>query len=93
MPVCVQQQQQQEPAAAAALGGVLRPGAVDLPLFHCFVLVHVDGGDGVLGAGLNLPFHLPLGVLGLGLEEVDTFLCFDPAGNNEGGRKGTSQFY
>lgn len=61
-----------------------RPGAVDLPLFDCFVLVHIDGGDGMLGAGLHLPLHLPLGVLRLGLQQVHPFLCFDPAGNGEG---------
>lgn len=57
---------------------VFRPGAVDLPLFDCFVLVHIDGGDGMLGAGLHLPVHLPLGVLRLGLEQVHPFLRFDP---------------
>ena len=60
------------------------PGAVDLPLFDCFVLVHIDGGDGVLGARLHLPVHLPLGVLGLGLQQVHPLLGFDPAGNGEG---------
>lgn len=56
---------------------------VDSPLFDCFVLVHVDGGNRVLGAGLHLPVHLPLGILGLGLEQVHPFLRFDPAGNSE----------
>lgn len=63
------------------------PGAADLPLFDCFVLVHVDGGDGMLGAGLHLPVHLPLGVFRLGLEQVHPLLCFDPAGNGERGEK------
>lgn len=62
------------------LGGVFDPSAVDLPLFGCSVLVHVDGGDGVLGAGLDLPVHLPLGVLRLGLQQVHPFLGFDPTG-------------
>lgn len=66
---------------------VFRPRA-DLPLFDCLVLVHIDGGDGMLGAGLHLPVHLPLGVLRLGLEQVHPFLCFDPAGNGEGKRMG-----
>lgn len=64
------------------------PGAVDLPLFDCFVLVHIDGGDGMLGARLHLPVHLPLGVFRLGLEQVHPLLCFDPAGNGEGRRGG-----
>lgn len=72
---------------------VFRPGAVDLPLFDCFVLVHIDGGDGMLGAGLHLPVHLPLGVLRLSLEQVHPFLCFDPAGKRQGKKNGTSQFY
>lgn len=67
---------------------VFRPEAVDLPLFDCFVLIHFDGGDGMLGARLHLPVHLPLGVLRLGLEQVHPFLCFDPAGNSEGKRMG-----
>lgn len=67
---------------------VFRPRAVDLPLFDCLVLVHIDGGDGMLGARLHLPVHLPLGVLRLGLEQVHPFLCFDPAGNGEGKRMG-----
>lgn len=67
-------------------------GGVDLRLFHCFVLVHFDGGDGMLGAGLHLPVHLPLGILRLGLEQVHSLLCFDPAGK-EKGKNRTSQFY
>jgi len=65
-------------------------GPGDLPLFDRSVLVHVDGGDGVLGAGLNLPVHLPLGVLRLGLEQVHPLLGFDPAGKwrgREGGKR------
>lgn len=71
---------------------VFRPGAVDLPLFDCFVLVHIDGGDGVLGARLHLPVHLPLGVLGLGLQQVHPLLGFDPAGNGGGKRMGRVNF-
>lgn len=56
--------------------------AAHLPLLH-FILVHVDGGDGVLGAGLHLPVHPPLGVLRPGLEQVHPLLGFDPAGNGE----------
>lgn len=56
--------------------------ASHLPLLH-FILVHVDGGDGVLGAGLHLPVHPPLGVLRPGLEQVHPLLGFDPAGNGE----------
>lgn len=67
---------------------VFRPGAVDLPLLHCFVLVHIDGGDGMLGAGLNLPVHLPLGVLRLGLQQVHSFFRFDPAGKKKRGEEG-----
>lgn len=63
---------------------LFRLGAVDLPLFHCFVLVHFDGGDGMFGTGLNLPVHLPLSVFRLGLEQVHPFLCFDPAANDKG---------
>ena len=53
--------------AAVEVFSVFRPGAVDSPWLHPFVLVHVDGGDGVLGPGLHFPVHLPLGILGLGL--------------------------
>lgn len=53
--------------------------AVDLPLFDCLVHVDFDGADGVLGAGLHLPVHLPLGVLRLGLEQVHPLLGFNPA--------------
>lgn len=87
------QERGQESAAAAAAAAVaytdavcFGPGAVDLPLFDCFVLVHIDGGDGMLGARLHLPVHLPLGVFRLGLEQVHPLLCFDPAGNGEGRR-------
>lgn len=65
--------------SALPLGG---GGAAHLPLLH-FVLVHVDGGDGVLGAGLHLPVHPPLGVLGPGLEQVHPLLGFDPARETE----------
>lgn len=58
------------------------PRFVDLPLPDCFVLAHIHGGDGMLGAGLHLPVHLPLGVLGLGLYQVHPLLCFDPVGKN-----------
>lgn len=59
------------------------PGTVDLPLLDCFVLVHVDGGDGMLGARLHFPVHLPLGAFRLGLQQVHPLLGFDPAGNGE----------
>lgn len=62
---------------------VFRPRAVDLPLLDCFVLVHIDGGDGMLGARLHLPFNLPLGALRVGLEQVYPLFSFDPAGNGE----------
>lgn len=71
---------------------VFRVRAVDLPLLDSFVLVHIDGGNRMLGAGLHLPVHLPLGVLRLGLEQVHPFLCFDPAGNSEGKRMGRVNF-
>lgn len=64
--------------------GVFGPEAVNLPLFDCFVLIHINGGDGMFGARQNLPFHLPLGVLRLGLKQVYPFLCFDPAGDGGG---------
>lgn len=67
--------------------GLFRLGAVDLPLFHRFVLVHFDGGDGMLGTRLNLPVHLPLSVFRLGLEQVHPFLRFDPAGSDRGGKE------
>lgn len=72
---------------------VFRPEAVNLPLFDCFVLIHFDGGDGMLGTRLNLPVHLPLSILRLGLEQIHPFLCFDPAGNSKGKKNGMSQFY
>lgn len=62
---------------------MFRPRAVDLPLLDCFVLVHIDGGDGMLGARLHLPFNLPLGALRVGLEQVYPLFSFDPAGNGE----------
>lgn len=58
---------------------MMLPDDGHLPLLG-FVLVHLDSGDGVLGAGLHLPVHLPLGVLGPGLEQVHPLLGFDPAG-------------
>lgn len=63
---------------------------VDSPLPDSFVLVHVHGGDGMLGARLHLPVHLPLGALGTGLQQVHPLLGFDPAGDGEreGGREG-----
>lgn len=80
-------------AVFAGADGVFKPRVVDSPLLHCFVLVHVDGGDGVLGAGLHLPVHFPLGVLRLGLQQVHAFFCFDSAGNGKRERKKTSQLY
>ena len=83
-------------AASAAVGwtgGVFGPRVVDSPLLHCFVLVHVDGGDGMLGTGLHLPVHLPLGVLRLGLQQVHPFFCFDSAGNGKREKNKTSQLY
>lgn len=71
---------------------VFTPRGADLRLFQCFVLVHFDGGDGMLGARLHLPVHLPLGILRLGLEQVHSLLCFDPAGK-EKGKNRMSQFY
>lgn len=36
----------------------------------------------MLGARLRLPVHFPLGVLGLGLQQVHSLFCFDPAGKH-----------
>lgn len=63
---------------------MFRPEAVDLPLFDCFVLIHIDGGDGMFGARQNLPVHLPLGAPRLGLQQVHPFLGFDPAEERTG---------
>ena len=66
---------------------VFRPGAVDLPLFHSFVLVHIDGGDGMLGPRLQFPVYLPLGIFRFGLAQVHPFLRLDPV-EIEWGKRG-----
>lgn len=57
----------------------------DSPLPGCFVLGHVHSRDGMLGARLHLPVHLPLGALGPGLQQVHPLLGFDPAGDGQRG--------